>query len=108
MRAHTRKLPTDRSNHIDARVRDEEDVPMSAEEAIAKIASGCPKWSVMLRGLRNREGLTQAQLGDLVGINQTNISQMERGIRTIGKAIRGFLSDRLSTVFVNGVLKTIR
>lgn len=60
---------------------------MSAEEAITKICGSRPKWSVMLKGLRNREGLTQQQLGEMVGIAQTNISQMERGIRSIGKQL---------------------
>jgi DNA-binding XRE family transcriptional regulator len=39
----------------------------------------------VLSGLRYREGLTQKQLSDLTGIPQSNISQMERGKRTIGR-----------------------
>lgn len=57
---------------------------------------------MILRGLRNREGLTPSQLGKVMGIAQTNISQMERGVGTIGKqscqAFCGVLQDRLSPV----------
>lgn len=53
----------------------------------ARSAEARPLWSVILRGLRNREGFTQAQLGELTGIAQTNISQMERGVRAIGKQL---------------------
>ena len=38
-----------------------------------------------LRGARSREGMTQRQLADLVGIPQRHISEMESGKRQIGK-----------------------
>jgi transcriptional regulator with XRE-family HTH domain len=40
---------------------------------------------VALRGARKREGLTQRQLAELLGISQTHISEMEHGKRAIGK-----------------------
>jgi len=40
-----------------------------------------------LRGLRNREGLTQAELGKAIGVEQSNVSKMERGKRQIGVKI---------------------
>lgn len=60
---------------------------MSADEMITKLCGELPEWAVCLRGLRIREGLTQADLGKLLHIDQTNISQMERGKRTIGKKL---------------------
>jgi len=48
-----------------------------------------------LQGLRLREGYTQAQLGELIGVTQNNISAMEHGRRSIGKA----LAQRLAQVF---------
>jgi DNA-binding XRE family transcriptional regulator len=48
-----------------------------------------------LKGLRLREGYTQAQLGELVGVSQNNISAMEHGKRSIGKEI----ALRLAQVF---------
>ena len=40
-----------------------------------------------LRGARYREGLTQAQLAQRVGVPQRHISEMENGKRPIGKAM---------------------
>lgn len=48
-----------------------------------------------LKGLRLRDGFTQAELGSLIGISPNNISAMERGRRSIGKRI----AQRLSQVF---------
>ena len=54
-----------------------------------------PKWAVLLSGLRNREGLTQSQLGEMLGVVQYHISRIERGKRTIGKA----LAKKLAALF---------
>ncbi|WP_068469944.1 helix-turn-helix domain-containing protein [Candidatus Protochlamydia phocaeensis] len=70
---------------------------MSADEMIRKICGDLPEWAVTLRGLRNREGLTQAALGNLLGIAQTNISKMELGKRPIGKTIAKRLADLFHT-----------
>ena len=35
-----------------------------------------------LRALRKREGLTQTQLGDMLGIDHSHVGKMERGERT--------------------------
>jgi transcriptional regulator with XRE-family HTH domain len=43
-----------------------------------------PKWSLILKELRERDGLTQEALGNIVGIEQTIISKMERGVMGIG------------------------
>jgi DNA-binding XRE family transcriptional regulator len=40
---------------------------------------------VSLRGARGKEGLTQKQLAELIGIAQHHISEMENGKRPIGK-----------------------
>lgn len=48
-----------------------------------------------LQGLRIRDGYTQEQLGELIGVSQNNISAMENGHRSIGKDI----AQRLAKVF---------
>lgn len=73
------------------------DTPMSAGEMIRKISGDLPKWAVMLKGLRHREGLTQVQLGEALSIEQTNISLMERGKRSIGKQLAKRLADFFKT-----------
>jgi len=71
----------------------EKDIPMSADEMIKQICGNIPEWAIALKGLRYREGLTQVELGKMLGIEQTNISKMERGKRSIGKAIAKRLSE---------------
>ncbi|MGE3954283.1 MAG: helix-turn-helix domain-containing protein [Parachlamydiales bacterium] len=48
-----------------------------------------------LKGLRTREGWTQADLASRLGVNQSNVSKMERGVRPIGKE----MAKRLATLF---------
>ena len=90
MRAHTRKRPTERITGFL-----EEDIPISADDAIKQISGNCPEWAIALRGLRYREGLTQTELGKLLGIEQTNISKMEQGKRPIGKTV----AKRIARIF---------
>ncbi len=40
-----------------------------------------------LRGLRMREGITQRELAEKLGIQQHHVSEMEKGIRKIGLAM---------------------
>lgn len=75
----------------------EEDIPIPADEVIRDICGDLPEWAVCLRGLRYREDLTQTSLGKLLGIPQTNISQMERGKRPIGKKTAKRLADLFHT-----------
>ena len=56
-----------------------------------------PKGAVMLSGLRCREGLTQKQLGELLGVDQGNISKMERGKREINKSVARKLQELFKT-----------
>lgn len=82
MRAHTRK------HHIkETKQEEREEIPMSAQEMLDKLSNGKPEWAQALHGYRCREGLTQSKLGELLGIEQSNISKMERGERPIGKTL---------------------
>jgi len=49
-----------------------------------------------LHGVRCREGLTQVQLSELIGIPQRHISEMENGKRPIGKEIAKRLGKALN------------
>jgi DNA-binding XRE family transcriptional regulator len=84
MLGHTRKHLTE---EIPRKSYEEIDDPMSYEKAMAILLAGKPQGAVMLRGLRNREGITQTELAKLLGVEQTNISKMEGGVRPIGKNI---------------------
>lgn len=92
MQAHTRTLRTNVSNH-----QKEVDLPMSAGDMIRRISGDLPRWAIMLKGLRHREGLTQKQLGQMLDIEQSNISLMERGKRAIGKQLAKRLAEFFKT-----------
>ena len=52
-----------------------------------------------LRGLRSREGLTQKQLAEMIGVKPSHISEMENGKRTIGKEMAKRLAKALETEY---------
>jgi transcriptional regulator with XRE-family HTH domain len=60
---------------------------VSVEDFIQENFGDLLSWAIVLRGFRNREGLSQRSLGELIGVSQTNISQMELGKRPIGKIL---------------------
>ena len=64
---------------------------------IERICEDLPKWAVFFRGLHYREDLTQAEMGEKLGIAQTNISQMELGKRAIGKKLAMKLAKLFNT-----------
>lgn len=92
MRAHTRKHHTKvlQDNSSEAKK-----TSISAKDFYERTFGNFPRWAVFLAGLRYREGITQKQLGEVIGVKQSNISLMERGLRPIGKNI----AQRLANVF---------
>lgn len=65
------------------RSRDSINWRIASKEAFGDISRA----ALNLRGLRNREGLTQEQFGQAIGVEQSNVSKMERGVRQIGLKI---------------------
>ena len=99
MRERMRTHHTKRSSNNS--LKHEEERSISAEDMIKKIRRNRPEWAIALRGYRYREDLTQADLGELLGIDQSNISKMERGIRAIGKSIAKKLAKLFKTDYHN-------
>lgn len=56
-----------------------------------------PFYSIVLRGARRREDLSQAELAEKTGIPQSHISQMENGKLEIGKERAKRLGEVLNT-----------
>ena len=94
MRAHTRTLHTEK--YVSREVKHIE-TPMSIEDLFKGSFGDMPTWAVNLRGFRNREGLTQADLSEIIGTPQTNISKMELGKRPIGKNLAKRLAELFKT-----------
>ena len=53
--------------------------------------------AVTLKGMRNREGWTQIELGEKINVSQANLSKMENGKRPIGKAMAKKLAELFKT-----------
>jgi DNA-binding XRE family transcriptional regulator len=87
MRAHTKKHP------IESKVSKHGNI--LADDYFNEVYGDRSRASVSLSGLRYREDYTQKELGDMIGVNQANISKMEKGTRPIGKDI----AKRLAKVF---------
>lgn len=66
------------AGHTVQRVNEDNEELYSIEEVFPE---GDP--AMALRGLRTREGLTQAQFAERLGISQTRVSEMEHGVRRI-------------------------
>lgn len=81
MQGHTRKHRTEERSAFRRSYVKEESI--NWREAAKETFGNTSSVALNLRGLRNREGLTQAQLGQAIGVEQSNISKIERGERRI-------------------------
>jgi len=88
MRAHTKKHPIKK---IPAKNEDLMDWTHAFFDIIKKYSES----GAALRGFRLREGWTQTELAGKLGINQANLSNMERGLRPIGRE----MARRISKIF---------
>ncbi len=76
-------------------IRDEaDDDSLSMEEIFPDLHSGSA-----IRGLRYREGMTQAQLAEKIGVKARHISEMEKGRRAIDKETAKRLAKALNTTY---------
>jgi DNA-binding XRE family transcriptional regulator len=72
-------------------INDDEDL-LTWEEAFPEIGPGD-----VLKGARDREGLTQTELAEKIGVKPHHISEMENGKRSIGKDMARRLAKALNT-----------
>lgn len=103
MSAHTRKHHTKHDNdvirmyhagvlyqipkEVAEKYRADEDESISADVVFANVNKKYTKPGALLRGIRIREGLTQAEMAKKIKVTQSDISQMENGSRSIGRKI---------------------
>ena len=52
-----------------------------------------------LQGMRGMAGLTQKELAERIGVTKSNISEMERGKRPMGKEMAKRLAQALGTSY---------
>lgn len=63
------------------------DHSVSADDLFAATNKKYTKPGALLRGIRIRDNLTQAELAKRIKVTQSDISQMENGTRSIGRMI---------------------
>lgn len=68
------------------RVEDDEEL-IDSDEVFSELNAQHTKPGALLKGVRVRENLTQAEMANKLGVTQSDISQMESGRRAIGKII---------------------
>jgi ribosome-binding protein aMBF1 (putative translation factor) len=64
---------------------DEESVP--ASEAFPDLKNPAKRVGIIFRGIRSKNDLTQAEVAERLGIDQSDVSKIEKGKRSIGKAL---------------------
>lgn len=69
------------------RVTDESSNKVNAEDVFAQVNKKYTKPGALLKGIRIRENLTQIEMAKKIKVTQSDISQMESGIRKIGRVI---------------------
>lgn len=79
------------AGHKVRRVNSEGEEIVSADEVFP---DGCP--AMALRGLRGREGFTQAELAARLGVSQNAISEMENGKRPISTKMAKRLGEEFN------------
>jgi len=83
-------VPADRVARVEQALADALDSVHSIEEVFPDLGPGDA-----LRGARGLAGMTQAALAEAVGAHKSHISEMERGVRPIGKEMAKRLGKAL-------------
>jgi DNA-binding XRE family transcriptional regulator len=60
---------------------------ISADTVFSALDKKYTKPGALLQGIRAREDLTQVEMATILGVTQSDISQMENGVRKIGRII---------------------
>lgn len=94
MSAHTKMHPTKSEKKGSTRPGDSKNRTPWRDVAKKQI-NKYSEVGLVIRGSRFKEGLTQKQLAELLGIKPHHVSEMEHGKRSVGKV----MAQRLGKVF---------
>ena len=92
-------VPVAQARHLQklaeaCQIKDDEDL-VDADKVFKNIFKDLPKPAVLLCGCRTRDGLTQVELARKIKTNQSAISAMEAGTRSVGKIV----AKKLAKIF---------
>lgn len=60
---------------------------VSAEEIFPDLKDPAKRIGIVFRGIRYKNNLTQAEVAHKLGLDQSDVSKIEKGKRSIGKAL---------------------
>ena len=83
-------IPVDRVQQVEQAIREAATPNIPADEVLQESTPGS-----ILRGARGLRDLTQQALADRIGVHKSHISEMERDVRPIGKAMAKRLAEAL-------------
>jgi ribosome-binding protein aMBF1 (putative translation factor) len=75
----------------------DEEKSVPAEEVFPELLDDVKRPAIVLRSTRKRRGFSQEALAEEIGVTQSDLSKMENGNRTIGKAMAKRLASVLDT-----------
>lgn len=88
------ELPTDLGGHVvdllrglEANLHEDSGGFVSASEVFPDIKDHGKRIGIIFRGLRLKSGLTQVEVARQLGIDQADVSKIEKGKRSIGKVL---------------------
>ncbi|MDK2957327.1 MAG: hypothetical protein PWQ57_2824 [Desulfovibrionales bacterium] len=83
-------VPADRVHEVERAIIEAAEPNIPADEVLKDSTPG-----TILRGARGLADLTQAQLAEKIGVHKSNVSEMERDKRPIGKEMARRLGEAL-------------
>lgn len=72
---------------------------VSVNSFLKGVKGDLPDWAIYFRGIRQREDLTQKEMAKRLHLTQSNISDIERGRRPIGKQLARQIAEEFSAEY---------
>lgn len=91
------RIPASLGRRVERLIRDEATPEfVAASDVFPQLADPAQRAAALLRGSRHKEGMTQLELADRLGIRQSHLSEMENGRRPIGRTMARRLGEVLA------------
>lgn len=72
---------------LQEKIVDSEEESIPASEVFPALKDPEKRVGIIFRGIRSKNNLTQAEVAERLGIDQSDVSKIEKGKRSIGKAL---------------------
>lgn len=79
--------------------KEEREETVGVDPFIKGVQGDLPDWAIYFKGIRQREDSTQKEMAEALGLTQSNISDIERGRRPIGKMLAKKIAERFNAEY---------